>query len=70
MGNSSGSAIKVNLFSVVSSIRMGSESIFFVFKKAIVSSRLITSKAKCLKPAASGLEGRFGGSGNENNSTI
>ncbi|MNY75501.1 hypothetical protein D3C86_2147940 [compost metagenome] len=56
-------------FSVVSSILIGSASIFFEVKKAIVSSKLITSKAKCLKPTASGREGLCGGFGNENNST-
>ncbi|MNE87006.1 hypothetical protein D3C80_1841520 [compost metagenome] len=48
---------------------MGSDSIFLEFKKAIVSSRLITSKARCRKPTASGLEGLCGGFGKENNST-
>ncbi len=70
MGKPSGSAMKVNFLPVNSSILVGSISMLREFILKTTSSKLSTSKAKCLNPVASGLLGLLGGLGNENNSTI
>lgn len=68
MGKPSGSAMKVNFLSVNSSILIGSILMFSEFIFRTTSSKLFTSKAKCLSPVASGRLGLLGGLGNEKSS--
>ena len=59
---------KVNRFPVSGSVLIGSVPTPFSFNSLTAASRSFTVKARCRRPAASGLVGRSGGSGKENNS--